>query len=185
MTGAMITFDIDVSELLRLAAAIPALAQALDEEGGKAMEDSGMMLTLMVKGRMTAEHGVNYGTLRSSISWPQGFEKQGSLLDTLRGIVGASNMMSGSGMSTSTYVWYVEEGTSPHWPPAGPLKLWALRKFGDERIGYMVQRSIAAKGTRGVHMFQRAWDEGGQAGVERIWGQVAVKAVARFEKAAS
>lgn len=180
MSTGMITFDIDVSELLRLAAAIPVLVEALDEEGGLAMEESGMLLTGMVSSRTP----VNYGLLRSSISWPQGFEKQGSFLDVLRGIVGASNV-SGSGMSTSTYVWYVEEGTSPHWAPAGPLKLWAIRKFGDERIGYMVQRKIAMKGTQGAHMFQRAWDEGGQAGVERIWGQVPVKAVARFEKAAS
>jgi len=175
----VITFDIDVSELLRLAAAIPVLADALDEEGNLAMEESGMLLTGMVAARTP----VNYGLLRSSISWPHGFEKQGSLLDTLRGIVGASNIQ-GTGVSTSTYVWYVEEGTRPHWAPAAPLKLWAIRKFGDERIGYAVQRAIAARGTKGAHMFQRAWDEGGKAGVERIWGQVVVKAVARFEKAA-
>lgn len=175
-----ITFTIDVSELLRLANAIPVLAEALDEEGGLAMEDSGMLLTGMVSARTP----VNYGLLRSSISWPAGFEKQGSVLDVLRGIVGASNVQ-GAGVSTSTYVNYVEEDTRPHWPPAAPLKLWALRKFGDERIGYMVQRKIAMKGTTGAHMFQRAWDEGGQAGVERIWEQVPVKAVARFEKAAT
>lgn len=180
MPEALISFQIDVSELLRLAAAVPVLAEALEQEGDLAMTESGMLLDAMVSARTP----VNYGMLRSSISFPTGFDKQGSILDTLRGIVGAGEMSGASGTSTATYVDYVEKGTRPHWAPIGPLKLWAIRKFGDERIAYMVQRKIAARGTEGAHMFQRAWDEGGQAGVERIWGQVPVKAVARFEKAA-
>ena len=178
-----ITFTIDVSELLRLAAAVPVLADALEEEGDRAMEESGMLLTGMVAARTP----VNTGLLRSSISWPQGFEKQGSLLDTLRGIVGASNKQPGymGGVSTSVYVEYVEEGTSPHWPPIFPIRYWAIRKFGNEKLADLIRYKIAMKGTKGAHMFQQAWEQGGQAGVSRIWDQVPVKAVARFEKAAS
>ena len=180
MAGPMIEFEIDVSELLRLAAAVPVLERAIEEEGALAMEESGMLLTGMVAARTP----VNYGLLRSSISWPAGFETQGSILDTLRGIVGASDKPGTGGTSTATYVWYVEEGTGPHWPPAGPLKLWAIRKFGDERVGYAVQRAIAMRGTRGAHMVQKAWNEGGRSGVTRIWDGVPVKSMVKFRGAA-
>lgn len=182
MAEPIISFNIDVSELTRLAAALPEMVVILSEEMEKGMEESGMLLTTMVAARTP----VNYGLLRASIGYPRGFEMRGggSILDTLRGIVGAADLtmaMGGTGTSTSKYVTYVEEGTAPHWPPAAPLKLWAIRKFGDERIGYMVQRAIARRGTKGAHMFQRAWNEGGKERVTRIWKQVPARAVKRFE----
>ncbi len=177
MAEPFIEFNIDASELAKLAAALPEMTPILVEEMDSAMDESGMLLTGMVAARTP----VNYGLLRASIGWPSGFEKSGTMTDLLRGIVGAADKTGVSGVSTSTYVTYVEEGTSPHWPPSAPLKLWAIRKFGDERIGYAVARAIAARGTKGVHMFQRAWNEGGRERVTRIWRQVPVKAIRRFE----
>jgi hypothetical protein len=128
---------------------------------------------------------VNYGLLRGSIQWPHGFELQGRTLDEMRGIVGASDQMGVSGVSTSTYVDYVERGTRPHWVPIQPLKLWAIRVLDDERAAYAVQWNIARYGTQGYHMFLRAWQEGGgREGVKRIFGAIPAKIVERLRRRA-
>lgn len=178
MTSGIISFDIDVSAILRLAAVLPELEDALNVETQRAMEDSVMHLAL----RASVLTPVNYGTLRSAIHG--GFQTQGNVLDVLRGIVGADNSVMREGIAASTYVNYVEHGTPPHWAPIDPLKLWATRVLGNERIGYAVQRAIAARGTKGAHMFQRAWDQGGKDYVEGAFAKVPVKATARFERAA-
>lgn len=45
------------------------------------------------------------------------------------------------------YGFYVEKGTSPHWPPRGPIELWAKRVLGDEKLAFVVARAIAERGT--------------------------------------
>jgi len=177
MADPFIEFHIDVSRWAKLAAVFPEMGIILGEEMETGMDESGMLLTGMVAARTS----VNYGLLRSSIGWPGGFEKSGSLLDALRGIVGASDMAGASGVSTSAYVTYVEEGTPPHWAPIGPLKLWAIRKFHDERAAYAVQYKIAKWGIPSVRMFYRAWQEGGRDKVTKIFHQVPVRAIKRFE----
>lgn len=177
MAKPVIEFNIDASEYLRLAQALPEMTRALEEEMTRAMQESGMLLTTMTAARTP----VNYGLLRAAIGWPQGFELQpGGLIDGLRGIIGASNVRGVEGQAASTYVEYVENGTRPHWAPIQPLKLWALRKFGDETVAYAVQRKIAQRGTKGAHMFRRAWNEGGQERVRKIWGLVLERALSRF-----
>lgn len=57
----------------------------------------------------------------------------------------------------------VELGTKPHMPPVQPLVDWAAQKFGlpeDEakRVGFLVARKIATKGTKGHFMFEKAFD---------------------------
>lgn len=177
-SGGAIAFEIDVTGLKHLVDALPGFADAVAQAMDKAMDETGMLLTTMVAARTPT----NYGLLRSSIQWPGGFNKQGNAIDTLRGVVGASNTASVSGVSTSVYVWYVEEGTSPHWPPIAPLKLWAVRKFGDERIAYPVQKAIAARGTYGEFMFVRAWTQGGRDKTVKIWEKVPVEAIHAFER---
>ena len=176
-----IEYTVDVSDLEKLAEAFPVLEKTIVEEMGKAMEESGMVLTTMVAARTP----VNYGLLRASISWPTGFDLQGSAIDTLRGIIGAGNQISAAGMSTMEYVDYVEWGTRPHWAPIQPLKIWALRKFGDERIAYRVRATIARHGTRGAHMFLKAWWEGGEEKAKEIWDKMLERVLAPFERAAS
>lgn len=56
------------------------------------------------------------------------------------------------------YARYVEEGTAPHWAPIAPLKLWARRVLGSERLAYVVQRAIARRGTRAQRFFGNAVD---------------------------
>jgi hypothetical protein len=178
MAEPMISFSIDTREIEKFAASVPLLQEYLNDELDKAMTESGMLLTTMVAARTP----VNYGLLRSAIQYPHGFEKSG-VLDDLRGIVGASQEMSVSGAVTSDYVWYVENGTFPHFPPLAPLKLWAQRKFGDERIGYAIARKIAREGTRGAYMFTLGWYQGGRAQVTRLFRQAPVKALQRWETA--
>jgi hypothetical protein len=172
----VISFEVDVSELKRLAQLVPAMATIVEEEMDKAMDESGALLTLLVAPRVP----VNYGLARASIA----FARTGSSRGTLQGMVASDGRTTSAelgGVSTREYVNYLEFGTRAHWPPLKPLKLWALRKFGDEKIGYMVARKIAKQGTWAKGMFFLAWHQGGQRRVEKIWRGVPAKAVRRFE----
>ncbi len=67
----------------------------------------------------------------------------------------------------------VELGTRPHFPPVAPLRDWAehvLGVSGDEAKGvaWAVARKIAREGTKGAHMFERAF-ETNRAQVERMF----------------
>jgi hypothetical protein len=183
MTEPFIEFHIDTSALSRLASAAPGMTPIVNDEAQWAMKESGMALDPMVQGETPS----NYGLLRSSIEWPYGFEMDGSTLDKLRGIVGASDKIpKGGGVSTSVYVDWVENGTRPHWPPSEPIELWAIRKFGisgkeAKRVSYLIRSFIAYAGTKGAHMFRNAWNRGGRAKVTRIWEKVLPKALKRWE----
>lgn len=59
---------------------------------------------------------------------------------------------------------HVEFGTSPHWVPIEPLKLWAQRKLGDESLAYAVQAKIAKEGTSAQPFMRPAEEE-----VRNIW----------------
>jgi hypothetical protein len=48
----------------------------------------------------------------------------------------------------------IEYGTRPFWAPIDPLKAWALRKIGDENVGYAIQAKIAKVGIK-AHPFMR------------------------------
>lgn len=173
----MIDFNIDYSELERLARSIPGAETALGEELGAAMDESGMLLTMLTAARTP----VNYGLLRSAIANGAGYERSGNPLDELRGIVGASSAVSVTGQVASTYVWYVEEDTEPHWAPLFPLRLWAARVLGDESAAWRIRFKIAHHGTKGKHMFQRAWNEGGRDGVTKIFNLAPERALRRWE----
>ena len=70
-----------------------------------------------------------------------------------------------------SYARAVEFGTRPHWPPLGALQPWARRHGfpSGQRGAWLVARTIAARGTRGAHMFR----EGLGASVGLITGLVA------------
>ncbi|MFP3386732.1 hypothetical protein, partial [Tritonibacter sp. SIMBA_163] len=57
----------------------------------------------------------------------------------------------------------VEMGSKPHFPPIQPLEDWAHHKLdlpAEEARGaaFAIARKIAAKGTEGAHMVERAKD---------------------------
>lgn len=176
----MIKFEIDVTEIRALAKAVPEMQGVIEEETDAAMMEAGMLLTTMVAARTP----VNFGILRSSIQFPAGFEVRGMPGAELTGTVKAGRV-SMAGSSPWEYANYVEFGTRPHWPPAGPIQLWVIRKLHPpaeevEMITRGVQAAIARRGTKGHAMFKRAWDEGGQNRVNRIFSQVPVRAVQKW-----
>lgn len=67
----------------------------------------------------------------------------------------------------------VELGTRPHFPPIRPLADWAVAKLGvgrdqAERVGYLIARKIAQRGTKGAAMFAKAF-QANRAQVLRIY----------------
>jgi len=177
----VIKFQIDTSEIEHLARLMPWMREVIAEEMKAAMDESGLLLTGLVADRTP----VNYGVLRSSIEFPQGYMVRGTSVAELTGTIAASKKDSISGTSAHEYANYVEFGTRPHLPPVGPLILWALRKFGvgvDEAydIAKGVQYKIAARGTEGAHMFRDAWNLGGKKRVSEFFRQVPVKAIRRY-----
>lgn len=73
---------------------------------------------------------------------------------------------------------FVERGTRPHWPPAGPLQGWAQRHGIPV---FLVQRAIARKGTRPRPFLLPAFEKHRAAiaaAFERLGG-VVVQAIAR------
>lgn len=83
------------------------------------------------------------------------------------------------------YMPFVEFGTRPHWPPRGPLELYAARKFGyaagspeARRAGFLIARKISRHGTRAQHVVREVADANrGQA--QRIMAAAAVSAFRR------
>ncbi|HAG52464.1 MAG TPA: hypothetical protein DCL21_01620 [Alphaproteobacteria bacterium] len=67
--------------------------------------------------------------------------------------VDSINLISGANHSAP-----MEYGTQPHWAPIDPLKKWASRKLGDEKIGYAVQKKIAKEGTQAKPYMRSALD---------------------------
>jgi hypothetical protein len=171
----VITFALDTTEIDRLAQAVPEMAELLAEELAHAMDEAGLLLTTMVADRTP----VNFGILRASIAFPAGYEVRGSPWKRFVGEIKAAPAYV-AGTSPHLYSNFVEFGTRPHWVPIQPLKLWAIRKFGDESMAYVVRERIASIGTEGHHMFKRAWDEGGKDRVQEMMRQVPVKALKRW-----
>lgn len=82
------------------------------------------------------------------------------------------------------YAQPVEDGSRPHWAPLSPLVAWVKakglqpRKEGEtqEDIARMIQFKIAAHGTKGAKMFERALTEN-TAQVEQILNAAAARGV--------
>lgn len=77
----------------------------------------------------------------------------------------------------------VETGTRPHWVPLPPLLAWVKArglkpKDGDtvEDIARAIQFKIAAHGTEGAHMFERAFTDN-EAQVEQILTAAALRGI--------
>ena len=85
------------------------------------------------------------------------FERRG----TLSGFVGYYP-------PASLYIAFPDQGTRPHWPPRGPMELYAARKFGyalgspeARRAGFFLARAISRHGTRAQHFVERTVAQSG------------------------
>ncbi|MGE0256909.1 MAG: hypothetical protein AB7N54_19970 [Alphaproteobacteria bacterium] len=139
---------LDVTEVALLGAAWEQAPEMVLEELATGVLEATLLLEREVRERTPTGVGADAG-LRGSIS---GREPE-ILADQVIGVVGTA----------LAYALPVELGTRPHRPPVGPLIDWARAKFGvdraeAERIGWAVQRKIAARGTEGAAMFRTGFD---------------------------
>lgn len=74
-------------------------------------------------------------------------------------IQGQNANLTGIVSTPSPYAESMEEGTKPHWAPIEPLKLWAMRRLGDEEIAWAIRDKIAKVGTKGHFMFKKAFEQ--------------------------
>ncbi len=94
------------------------------------------------------------------------------------------NVITGRLGTALAYAEPVETGTRPHWAPLPALLAWVKarglqpRKKGDtvEDIARAIQFKIAAHGTEGAHMFQRAFTDN-EAQVEQILTASALRGI--------
>lgn len=121
-----------------LSTMLPVMRTVVAFEHSKAMRQA----TFMLHGTVKPLTPWSFGTLRESIH-----------PETIIGV----NKVMGFVVTPTLYGRIVEEGSRPHWAPIEPLKLWAKRKTGDERVAYIAQRAIARRGTKAWHMFREAW----------------------------
>ena len=119
--------------------AIPQLRQGLAQGVHEVVED--------IAAQAARSAPVNTGILRSAI---------GSRVSVGTGVQVRGQVYVGS---QAPYAQAVEEGARPHWAPIGPLKAWARRKLGNERLAYAVRWAIARRGTRPRHFLRKAVDQ--------------------------
>jgi len=68
----------------------------------------------------------------------------------------------------------------PPWGPGSALALWVERKAGgDKSAAFLIARAIGRRGTKGAHMFQRAFDAR-RAEVEALFDRVIDDLMARL-----
>lgn len=89
------------------------------------------------------------------------------------------------GEPASGYIIFPQEGTRPHWPPIAPLAYWAQRVLrldpdAAQRVGYLIARKIAQRGTKAQDFIGRAAREDGDRARD-LMAMAATRAVARWE----
>ena len=101
-----------------------------------------------------------------------------SVTHEVRGVGARMEGVVGSPLPTMPFV---ELDTKPHWPPTDAIEFWARRKLGlsgsELRAAVRgVQRKIARVGTKGSHVFERAF-ESTKERVGELWDEVWGEAV--------
>ena len=67
---------------------------------------------------------------------------------------------------------HVEYGTLPHFPPVKALADWSKRVLGDEKLGFIIARKIAMKGTPMQPFFRPSYFEVINYWLPKYWEQV-------------
>lgn len=89
------------------------------------------------------------GMLRNSIT----FEVSGSGLDVTGRVFSTDVPVKVASVETGR-----APGRMPPWGPGSSLSLWVARKAGgDQRAAFLIARAIGRRGTKGAHMFERAY----------------------------
>ena len=165
----MADITVDVSEWEEFAKALTRdTDKLLDKHMLNAMESSLNFLTELIAPETPV--GAT-GALRGSVAWE---------------IFGTGFGMTGyAGPSAAVlYGLPVETGRAPGkapivedtWQAVPALQLWVVRKLGlsgaeAEKAAYLIARAIGARGTKGAHMVEKAFDRAvGGKEIEEYWG---------------
>lgn len=85
--------------------------------------------------------------------------KEGIGTEVTRGAPTEPFAIRGELFSLAEHSTFVEEGTSPHFPPVDALRPWALRVLGDEGAAWAVAIAISQRGTRPQRFLRRTVEE--------------------------
>jgi HK97 gp10 family phage protein len=151
------SFSVDTSDLLRLVRGCEAAAKAAPQELGRAMTRS----VLAIEGDAKGLVPVDTGNLRRSITHDVSAQAGGVV-----GRVGTN----------VPYARYVEEGTSPHWPPVSALAGWAGRHGIP---AFLVARAISRRGTKAKPYLKPALQKN-LAAIDREFHQVVPRILAKL-----
>ena len=165
---------IDIREAAELARAFEQAPDITAEELTRATWESELLLEREIKENTPVGIGGG-GGLKGSIS----AREPQVLADNVIGLVG----------TPMAYAVPVELGTGPHMPPIRPLADWAEHKLGvapekARSVGYRIARKIAAKGTDGAHMFERAFTSN-EAQVRTIFARARARIADRMAGSAA
>ena len=159
--------ELDVSEIDKLARKFPGFERIIFREMDAAMRGSLEVFKTEVVGRTP----VNLGSLRQSIQ------------SVTRG---SPPRFQGEVSTPLIYGAPVERGRKPgRMPPVNVIELWVQHKLGLQgnearSAAFLIARAIGRRGTKGAFMFQKGF-EAGKPRVEKLWRNVASRAVKRIE----
>ena len=144
-----ISLDLSLSDSAAALAALERYPERYARELAAAMLEAGLLLEREAKEQAPVGVLGAAGYRGSIAAMPPRMEG-----DALSGGIGTS----------CPYAVPVELGSRPHFPPVQPLADWVRAKFGEQdpqaarAIAFCIARKIAAHGTKGQHVFQRALD---------------------------
>jgi hypothetical protein len=170
MAESGLDFEIDASEINELIKQFPEYADIVLDETEIAMISSLFMFQELIQ----AKTPVNFGTLRQSFIPSKPLQRGQSI--------------TGNVSTSLAYGIVMERGRTPgsKMPPVNAIELWVRRKLGitgDESRGaaFVIARSIAKKGIKGVFMVENAFEEGSPQAI-KLFDLAIEKAVDKIEK---
>lgn len=148
--AASFSITVDTKQIARLAKRLSP--REISRRGHAAMQESVAYLQGAVQRATPVDTGVTRGTIFTEV--------RGRELAGMRGIVA----------SPLVHTIVLEFGRRPgqRMPPLGPIRVWLHHQGKDERLAFVVARSIGRKGTKAHHMFSAAAERGASM-VTAIW----------------
>ena len=126
-------FSLKITGIDKAVRQLDRLEKLFDGELKKTMFKAGELVSSDAKRNFVKNKSVDTGLGLSSIG-----HEEVAKADEVVSIVGAG----------AEHMKYIETGTRPHWPPPEPIRRWAKRKLKNEKLGFLVSRKIAQKGTQ-------------------------------------
>jgi hypothetical protein len=164
-----LSVDIDASEINELIKQFPEYAGIVLDEAEVAMTGSLFMFQELIQ----AKTPVNSGALRQSFIPSRPIQRGQSI--------------TGNVSTPLAYGIVMERGRTPgsKMPPVDAIELWVRRKgiasVESRAVAFVIARSIAKKGIKGVFMVENAFEEGSPKSI-KLFELATQKAVDKIEK---